>query len=401
MKQAVGERWPVLDVFRGLAVAGMILVTSPGAWDKGYAQLRHAAWNGWTVADMIFPAFLFGVGMALAVSFPKALEAPGERARLWRRVARRVLGLILLGLALNMLMEWKDGIWLHDPGAGTPAHVRIPGVLQRIALCYLIGVTLILATARTDADGRTAIRASAIAATAAGLLLLYWLLLTFVPVPGFGVGRLDQAGNLTAWIDRAVFTPMHMWRIGSLKWAGPVLFDPEGLLSTLTATVNLLLGILAAYAWQRAPAAAPLRIAIAGAVLMAAGLLIDPVFPINKLIWTSSFALVSGGFSALVLAALMVVLRSDMADRLAAPLRVLGSNAVLAFALSILAGIFGNLPIVWQSGAWITPQQWGNGVALGLFVEPYVASLACALAILALITLAIWPLHRRGIHLRL
>lgn len=399
MKQGESARWPVLDVFRGLAVAGMILVTSPGAWDKGYAWLKHAVWNGWTLADMVFPAFLFGVGMALALSFPKPLEAPGERARLWRRVARRVLGLVLLGLALNMLMEWKDGIWLHDPGAGTPAHVRIPGVLQRIALCYLIGIALLLATARRDADGRTAIRPGAIAGAGVGLLVLYWLLMTFVPVPGFGAGRLDQAGNLASWIDRSVFTPMHMWRIGALTWAGPVLFDPEGLLSTLTATVNLLFGILAAYEWQRAPAGAPLRIAIAGAALMAAGLLLDPVFPINKLIWTSSFALLSGGFSALVLAALMIVPRG--AERLAAPLRVLGGNAVLAFTVSILAGIFGNLPILRRGDAWITPQQWGNDVALGLFGEPYVASLACALAILALITLAIWPLHRRGIHLRL
>lgn len=401
MKQAMGERWPVLDVFRGLAVAGMILVTSPGAWDKGYAWLRHAPWNGWTLADMVFPAFLFGVGMALALSFPKPLEAPSERARLWRRVGRRVLGLIVLGLALNMLMEWKDGIWLHDPGAGTPAHVRIPGVLQRIALCYLIGIALIVATARKEGDGRRAVNPGAIAGAAAGLLVLYWLLMSFVPVPGFGAGRLDQAGNLAAWIDRAVFTPMHMWRIGSLTWAGPVLFDPEGLLSTLTATVNLLFGILAAHAWQRAPAGAPLRIAIAGAALMAAGLLLDPVFPINKPIWTSSFALLSGGFSALVLAAIIVALRSDVAVRLAAPLRVLGGNAVLAFTVSILAGIFGNLPILRRGDAWITPQDWGDGIALRLFGEPYIASLACACAILALITLAIWPLHRRGVHLRL
>jgi len=349
----------------------------------------------------VFPAFLFGVGMALALPFPKVLDEPGERARLWRRVVRRGLGLIVLGLMLNWLTEAKDSIWFHDPGAGTLAHVRIPGVLQRIALCYLIGVVLIVTTARKDADGRRAIDPRAIVIAAAALLLGYWTLMTFVPVPGFGAGRLDQAGNLAAYIDRAAFTPMHMWRYGSLEWAGPVLFDPEGLLSTLTATVNLLFGVLAAVAWQRAPAGAPLRIAAAGAALMAAGLLLYPVFPVNKLIWTSSFALVSGGFSALVLAAIMLAMRSDAAARIAAPLRVLGGNAVLAFTLSILLGIFGNLPILRRGEAWITPQEWGDGIALGLFGEPYIASLACACAILALITLAIWPLHRRSVHLRL
>jgi predicted acyltransferase len=320
-------------------------------------------------------------------------------ARPWGRIARRALALIALGLVLGTLDEVKNGFWFHDPGAGTLAHVRIPGILQRIALCYLLAAGLILATARTDAQGRRAIDERAIAIGIAVLLLAYWALLAFVPVPGYGAGQLDPAGNLAAWIDRAIFTTPHMWRHGAAGFGGAVTYDPEGLLSTLPATANLLFGVLAARAWQLDPGRAPARIASAGAVLMAAGLLLDPWFAINKKLWTSSFALLSSGFSALALAGVMLALRSAVAQRLSAPLGILGGNAILAFTLSILLGIFAGLPIV--GGARITPQLWGNNLALSIIPDPWLASLACALGILALIVLIVWPLHRRGLHLRL
>lgn len=399
MGETGNSRWPALDVLRGLAVAGMIVVTSPGDWSRTYAPIRHADWNGWTVTDMVFPTFLFAVGMALALSFPRPLGDPKARALFRARVGRRVLALILLGLALNMAMELKDGLWFHDPGAGTPAHVRIPGILQRIGLCYALAATLVLATARTDADGLASVNARAVVIAIPVLLLLYWALLSFVPVPGFGAGQLDQAGSLTAYIDRMVFTPPHLWRFGAASFGGPVTYDPEGLLSTLTATVNLLFGMLAARAWQLDPGRAPLRIAVAGTVLLAAGLLLDPWFAINKKLWTSSFALLSSGFSALALAGVMLALRSPAVRRLSAPARILGGNAILAFTLSILLGIFAGLPII--GAARVTPQVWGNALALGVIPDPYLASLACALGILGLIVLIVWPLHRRGLHLRL
>jgi len=402
MAEQHASRWVALDVLRGLAVAGMILVTSPGAWDKGYWPLLHADWDGWTLADMIFPTFLFAVGMALALSFPKPLSDPADRKRFWVRVIRRVLALIALGVFLNALGEFKDALWLHDEGAGTLGHVRLPGVLQRIALCYLLGIVLIVATARRDAEGRSTINAPAIGIAIVAGLTLYWALLKFVPVPGVGAGHLDIPGNLVGYVDRAVFGAKHMWRLGSEFWAGPVYYDPEGLLSTITATTNLLFGVLAARVWQQNPDGAVVRIAGLGAVLLIVGLALDPVFPINKRIWTSSFALMSSGFSALTLVATMVALRSSLVERLSLPLRILGTNAILAFAVSILAGQFGNLPIVGPPDSKIaTLQQWGNQVALGIFGDPYLASYACALAILTLITLAIWPLYRKGIHLRL
>jgi predicted acyltransferase len=394
MADAKPSRWVALDMLRGAAVAGMILVTSPGDWSQAYAPLRHADWNGWTAADMVFPTFLFSVGAALALSFPKPLSEPGAVKRLWGKIAKRALLLILLGLVLNALMEWARSFWM--PAAHVPDTVRIPGILQRIALCYVLGAALILATALKDAEGRWRIDARAIGVAIAAILLLYWGLMMLVPVPGFGAGHLDPEGNLAAYIDRNLFTPAHLWWLGWGLQGGPVVYDPEGLLSTLPATANLLFGVLAAVAWQRDPDRALPRIAVAGVALFVAGLLLDPLLPINKRIWTSSFAPLSSGFSAVLLTVLVVASRQRIAERLLAPLRVLGGNAILAFTVSILLGVFGGLPI-----GGTTPQSWGNRIALGIIGESHLASLACALAITTLITLAIWPLHRRGVHFRL
>lgn len=400
MGETSGSRWKALDVLRGAAVAGMIVVTSPGDWNQAYAPLRHTDWNGWTVTDMIFPSFLFAVGLALAWSFPRRLDDPAERRAIWLRIARRVAALIALGLALNYAMEAKDGLWFDDPGAGTLAHVRFPGVLQRIALCYLLAAALILATARNDAEGRAEIDWRAIAVAAAAALIAYWALFALVPVPGHAAGEMEPGVNLPGYVDVAVFGPQHMWRLGSATWRGAVTYDPEGLLPTLPATVNVLLGVLAGVAFRRRPDRALVWVAGAGAALFVAGLLFDPVFAINKRMWTSSFAMLSGGFSMMLLAAFELALRSAAARRIAAPLELLGGNAILGFTLSILLGVFAGLPIIASGDAWVAPQQWGNSIALGIIPEPHLASLACAFAILALILLAIWPLHRRGIHLR-
>jgi predicted acyltransferase len=168
----------------------------------------------------------------------------------------------------------------------------------------------------------------------------------------------------------------------------------------LPATANLLFGILAGTAWKSAPGQrTAFLIGGAGAVLIVAGLLIDPIFPINKRIWTSSFALLSSGVSAVLLCLLTLALESAIVRTVAAPLRVLGGNATLAFVLSILLGIFSEFAIL--KGGTQTPQAWGMEIAQRLIAAPMLASLACAIAILAFITALIWPLHKRAIHWRL
>jgi predicted acyltransferase len=400
MREKAG-RAEVLDVLRGTAVAGMIVVTSPGDWNDAYPLLRHATWNGWTLADMVFPMFLFAVGMALGLSFPRRLGEPGAQTRLWRRVGRRAAALVLLGLLVNATFTADIlgiPVYIGHPGI---AFLRIPGVLQRIALCYVAATALIVFSGHRTADGTVDVNPRAIGGAIAAILVGYWLLMRYVPVPGFGAGRLDQEGNLASYLDRLIFTAPHLWPLGSVNWGGPVVFDPEGLLSTLPATANTLFGVLAAVTWRRAADGAVARLALLGAASMAAGLSLDAVFPINKLIWTSSFALLSAGFSFLTLAMLGWLLRSRAFARACAPLRVLGCNAVLAFLLSIVFTKLGGAPWFRLNGVTLTAQGWGDAIARQLLPDPRLAATACAFGVLALITLMLWPLHRRALHFRL
>lgn len=367
-----------LDIFRGLAVAGMILVNTPGSWSHLWWPLDHAAWHGWTPTDLVFPAFLFAVGVALALSFPRKIDGAT-----WRRIARRTVLLIAIGWGLQLLAR---------PELAT---FRFPGVLQRIGLCYALAAILAILTASRQPDGRRALDPAAILAVTLGALLLYWALLAFVPVPGYGAGQLSPEGNLAGFLDRAVFTTAHIWR-GGTDAAGNVVYDPEGLLSTLPALANLLFGMLAAITWQRAPDRAALRIALAGAALVVIGLLLHPVLPINKKLWTSSFAIFTSGSSALLLALCMTATRNGI-PRLLAPLHMLGMNAILGYILSELIGIAGFRLFIGDRSV----QDWSFAQLGNLIPDPYAASFAYALIALALVLAALVPFHRRGVHLRL
>ncbi|MFZ0267577.1 acyltransferase family protein [Caulobacter sp.] len=393
--KADGGRILALDLLRGLAVAGMILVTSPGSWEDSYAPLKHAAWNGWTPADLVFPTFLFCVGMAIGLSAPRLRAAQRTSAALWIKIARRTGLLILLGLVLNALPTFDL------------AHLRIPGILQRIGLCYALASALCLLPAKPAADGTLRINLGVTALAAAVLLVGYWALLAFTLVPGFGVGRLDSYGSLPAFVDRAVFTIPHLWAYGLTEGVG-VTYDPEGLLSTLPATVNVLIGAIAATLLVRRSeqgeegAAGLVPLLILGVALIAVGLALDPVVPVNKRIWTSSFALFSSGASLVALVVLQALLKIRWVEIVAAPLKVLGGNAILAFVVSQVLGVCSSLPLQHRAGLPdLTLQAFGFETAQRLTADLYLASLLCALAILALITAVITPLHRRGIHLRL
>ncbi|MDZ5645992.1 acyltransferase family protein [Nitrospirillum sp. BR 11828] len=379
-----------LDALRGLAVAGMILVVSPGDWNKAYAPLKHAPWDGWTLADMVFPTFLFSVGLAIALSFAKLAQ---NRRAAGIKIVRRCAALIALGLVLNALPYFDL------------AHLRLPGILQRIALCYALAASLCLATASTGPDGCAAVNRRALLIAMAIVLLGYWALLAWVPVPGVGAGHLDPDGNLASWIDRGVFTVPHLWPYGT-NAAGTVVYDSEGLLSTLPATVNVLVGVLAGTVLRANPDASKGRpFLLAAAIgLMGIGLALDPIFVINKRIWTSSFALFSSGFSLGVLVVLSALLDrgpAPLPHALMLPFRVLGGNAILAFTLSQILSAIGGVPFIASPEGPMTPQGWGDGLAGAVIADPYLASFACALGILGLVVLALLPLHHRGLHVRL
>jgi predicted acyltransferase len=341
-----------LDVFRGLAVAGMILVTDPGTYSAVYWPLLHSQWNGWTPTDMIFPGFLFAVGIAITLSFASRMERGYDRAKLARHVIIRSMAIFLIGLAMNGFPDYN----LHT--------LRIPGVLQRIALCYLCGALLYLGACQTGkrVDGRQERRRMAIFAAIATLLLgVYWAVLKLVPVPGFGAGRLDSLGNIGAYVDRALVGTNHMWAYGTTPGYG-VTFDPEGLLSTLPAIASVLMGIIAGE-WLRTENSKKrkaLVLAGAGVALVLAGWLLHPLLPINKKLWTSTFALFSGGVSLLVFSALYAILDIRRWRWWTAPALVFGTNAMLAFALSnVITALTDRIHVHVRDGPALTLHEWG------------------------------------------
>src|ERR1700761_133846 len=291
---APSRRLLSIDVFRGLLVMGMVLVTNAGSWSYVYWPLKHADWNGVTPTDMIFPSFLFLTGLSMTYSFAARSRRGQTRGQLAIHIVERSVFLVVLGLFLNgfPMFDWSN--------------LRIPGILQRIGLCYLLTGLLYLFTGRSVAGGRSLeSRSSKSNVVAAGvaipvLLVLYWASMCLVPVPGYGAGHLDMTGNLGAYIDRTLMHSNHLWFWGGQTW------DPEGLIATLPAAANMLLGVVAG-AWLRSARPASrklLGLAVAGAVLMLIGVALNPAIPINKKIWTPSFMLLSGSFSLLAVALL-------------------------------------------------------------------------------------------------
>ena len=368
-----------LDILRGLAVAGMLIVNSPGSWSYIYPPLDHAPWNGWTPTDLVFPTFLFCVGAASALALAKPKTGEGLH------IARRALLLILIGLFLQTLPNFDL------------AHLRFPGVLQRIGVCYALGGYLFIFTAGRDAEGKRSASIPWLAALIAVLLVGYWVLLTFVPAPGFGAGHLDSWRSLPAYIDRQVFTLNHMWAYGTTEGHG-VTYDPEGILSTFPALANVLFGMIAVRIAQTRGWALATGVGVA---LIVVGLLIDPIFPLNKRIWTSSFALFTSGVAMTLLGLLTPFSRNAGVVAAAYPLRVLGTNAILAYVISWLMEIGASFQIIPSANGPVGLQQWTFEHALALIGNPYNASLACALLVLAFIIALLIPLNRRGVYLRL
>jgi predicted acyltransferase len=357
-----------VDVFRGLTMAGMVVVNNPGDWNSVYAPLLHAEWHGWTPTDLVFPWFLVIMGTAMA------LAGPGRA--MWPAVLRRTAVIAGLGLFMAGFPYFNPARW------------RVPGVLMRIALCYL-GATVVWRLVATRGDAAATIRRLAV--VVAVLLAGYWLLLTAVAPPGGVAGDLTPAGNLGAWLDRTLLAG-HLWRP---DW------DPEGLLGTVPAIGSTLLGVIAGLWLQaRRPRSGARTLAAAGGVLAAAGLVWGMSFPINKALWTSSYVLFTAGTAALVLAPLHAWLddgrATPAAARIAEPFVALGRNALLLFVLSGLVAKGLMLATVADgSGGRTSVQQAIYRVAFAPLAPPKVASLLFALTTLAALYALLAWLHRR------
>lgn len=360
-------RLDALDIFRGLAVAGMILVNTPGSGQYIWWPLAHAPWHGFTPADLVFPAFLFAVGAALALSFPRKIDT-----QYWTRVGKRVALLILIGWAWQMVAR---------PSID---NFRLLGVLPRIGLCYGAVAAIAILTATRDDAGRAVLRPLWLLATTTILLIGYTTIMAWG-------GPLTPEGNLAGLVDRAIVGANHMWRFGT-DAAGNVVYDPEGLFSTIPALANVIFGMLAAIAWQRWRLHSPLILVGAGGVLTLAGLWLAPMLPLNKTLWTASFVLLTSGMSALALALCMIVSRRPATTALLAPFRIYGMNAIAGYLLSLVLGLI---------GVRLGIQPWAFAHLAELVDNPWLASGLYAL-LTALITLAaLLPLHRRGLFLRI
>lgn len=384
--RAGGARLVSLDVLRGLAVAGMILVTDPGTYSAVYPPLLHSPWNGATATDMIFPAFLFSVGVAITLSFRSRVLKGESRGSLAKHVVIRSVIMFFVGLALNGFPDYD----FHT--------IRIPGVLQRIALCYLCAGFIYLGLSGADDEASVVRRAWRIGSLLFVILAGYWALLKFFPVPGFGPNHLDSLGYLGAYIDRAVFGIRHLWPYGTTAGVG-VTYDPEGILSTFPAIATTLLGVLVGELMRSKLSFGKKAayLAVAGLIMFVAGLLLSPLFPINKRIWTSTFVLVSGGVALMVFASLLYLVDLKQWKRWTPPLLIFGSNAILAFALS---NVITTLTDRIHVGS-LTFHQWADSACFATWLPAVNASLAYAITIVLFNMAILWPLYRRRIFVRL
>lgn len=366
----MANRLTSLDAFRGLTIAGMILVNTPGSWRYVYAPLRHAEWHGWTPTDLIFPFFLFIVGVAMSFSLGRRVERGDSPAQLYGKVVRRALIIYAIGLFLSGFPSFDWGT------------IRILGVLPRIAIVYLIASVVVLN-----------LRPRGQAIVASVLLLGYWVLMTLVPVPGYGAGDLSVEGNLAAYVDR-FFLDGHMWRE---TW------DPEGLVSTIPAVATALLGALAGRLLRSGLDRREITawLFVAGWAGIVAGQIWGQVFPINKGLWTSSYVLFTAGAAASCLAVCYWLIDVQGWKRWAMPAVVLGKNPLAIFAASTLLVkilVRVRVPVVGDE----TTSMY-NWIYEALFV-PWAGemngSLAFALAHVLLWSGAAWFLYRRKIFLK-
>jgi predicted acyltransferase len=377
------NRWDALDVLRGLTIILMLMNLSPGSWEHNYPWLEHVKWEGWHLIDLVAPAFLFCIGAAMPLSFARRAQKGATREQLMRHVITRGLALAAIGFFLNLYPDFDF------------AHVRIPGVLTRIGVCYLLSGLFILIIARRDASVALTFPPRIIAWTAAFILLSYWALLYFVPVPGYGAPRFDPVGSWPSVIDRAVFGTQHLFPWWPVD--GQVVFDPEGILSTWPACFNVLFGVLVGIAFSRGRIDRPWTPILMGVALMAAAIAASGACPIIKNLWSSTFAVFGSGFTLTLLGLIMPVSQAPGVRTLFQPARIFGENPLLAYILCFLiaplidANGFGTraVPRSLRSAGQSFFEQ---------FVEPRAASLLFALCgILFLFVILLFCRRRRWI----
>jgi len=391
----MNQRFYSLDVFRGATVALMILVNNPGSWGHIYPPLEHAPWHGVTPTDLVFPFFLFAVGNAMAFVLPK-LEAAGEGV-FWKKIIKRTLLILLIGLFLNWFpfIKWEANTLVGKPWAyvtddGKLMGVRIFGVLQRIALCYFFASIIAHYFKQRGAF-----------VVSAFILLAYW----FLCVAANPADPYSLAGWFGTKLDIAIAGEAHVYRGEGLP------FDPEGLMSIPAAIVQVIFGWLAgSYILQKGKTPEMVNgVFVAGCVLIFAGYCWDMVFPINKKIWTSSYAVYTTGLALLILAVMIYVIEfKGWQGKWSRFFDVFGKNALFIFVLSgTLPRLLALIRIPGAIGvdgklSYLTPFGWfyENVCKKILAAEPRAGSLIYALCFITMMWFFAWILDKKKIYIK-
>ncbi len=363
-----------LDVFRGITIAGMIMVNNPGSWSAIYSPLAHADWHGWTPTDFIFPFFLFIVGIAIPIALGKKVETGGVTKDVYLKIFRRAALIFLIGLFLHAMPFFEFST------------LRIPGVLQRIAVCYLIASLIFL---HTNWKQQTIIGVA--------MLFIYWILMTTIPVPGCDITSInDKACNLSAYLDRTILGLDHIWKQGKV-------YDPEGILSTIPAIVTTMSGILTG-TWlksKRENLDKVSGILFFGIVLVALGWAWNFFFPINKSLWTSSYVLFTSGMALCFLGFCYWLIDIKGFTKWTKPFVIFGVNAL---ALYVFSGIVSKLiDIIKVTGADGNPIALKSWIFQNIFLQiasPINASLMFAVIYILIWLFFMWLLYRKEIYIK-
>jgi predicted acyltransferase len=379
--QTATPRLLSLDVFRGLTVAAMILVNNPGDWGHIYAPLEHAEWNGCTPTDLIFPFFLFIVGVSISYALGSKKESPASHSKLIGTAAKRALILFALGLFGSVFPK------LFTEPLEALQVVRIPGVLQRIAVVFFISAVLFIKT-----DTKTQFRIFII------LLIGYWLVMTFIPVPGVGYANLEKETNLGAWLDRTLLTSSHLWK-QSKTW------DPEGILSTMPALATGLFGVLTGTWLKRKDRDDSTKVSwmfSAGVLASMVGLVWDLIFPINKSLWTSSYVLYTGGLATIGLALCYWLIDVQGFRKGTKPFVVYGVNAITVFVLSaLIVKTLAIIPIKMANGKTVSSKTWMYETFYTPYFSPVNASLAGAITFVLIWLGILWWMYNKKIIIKI
>ena len=351
----------------------MILVNNPGDWSTAYAPLLHAEWNGCTFTDLIFPFFLFMVGVAMPYSFAKRLGEGRERKSLITQVLRRSLIIFALGFLLNLLPRFDF------------ATVRVPGVLQRIALCYFFASCIVIGL--PEYGRRWA---------ALGLCAVYWIGMKWIPVPGYGAGLFEPVGNLCWWIDN------HLLFGRTYRWAPAEGFDPEGVFSTLPSIVTTLLGYFTG-TWLRSERGAKSKLKglfVGGVACYLASYVPSFWMPVNKNLWTVPYMLLTGGFALHFLGTFYFVIDMLGYRRFLPPMLGVGSNAIFIYVgSSACAGLLSYIRIG-EGEAAISIKSLIVQNLFAPWLSPINASLAYGLTYVLLWTCVAYVLYRKRIIIK-